>query len=101
MFPGVDGFEWTAGHLIFLGVFFTVLGIIASTVITASIRARRDHGSRKIELLRWAGDFRDLPERERYCRHELTGEFKKRTCKLKFDCRDCDRHRELVAKRPV
>src|SRR5689334_12190180 len=41
MFPGVDGFHWTAGHLIFLGVFFSVVIVIAGTVLTASIRAGR------------------------------------------------------------
>src|SRR5437868_12224923 len=101
MFPGVDGFEWTAGHLIFLGVFFTVLGIIATTVVTASMRAARDRYGRKVELLRWEGHFRDLPERDRICRHALTGGFKQRTCKLKFDCRQCETHAEMAVKRPV
>jgi glycine cleavage system H protein len=101
MFPGVDGFEWTAGHLIFLGVFFSVLIVIATTVVTASIRAGRDGHARTIENLRWQSSFHDLPARDRACRHELTGEFKQRTCKLKFDCRQCETHAKLVAKHPV
>src|SRR4029453_18070462 len=86
------------GHVIFLGAFFSVLVIIVITVATASIRAGRDRRSRKIERLRWEGDFHDLPERDRVCRHELTGEFQHRTCKLKFDCRECETHAKLSAK---
>ena len=25
MFPGIDGFHWTAGHIIFLSLFFAVV----------------------------------------------------------------------------
>ena len=100
MFPGVDGFHWTAAHLIFLGAFFAVVGIIAATVVMASIRARRDEQARKIEQLRWSGAFHDLPERDRACRHELTGEFQHRICKLKFGCCECETHARLIAQQP-
>lgn len=98
MFPGVDGFHWTAGHLIFLGVFFSVVIIIAGTVVMASIRAGRDGGAQNIEHLRWASTFHDLPERDRACRHELTGEFQRRTCKLEFGCCLCETHAKLAAR---
>jgi glycine cleavage system H lipoate-binding protein len=100
MFPGVDGFHWTAGHLIFLGTFFGVLGTIAATVVTASVRAGRDGRARKIAQLSWHRDFHDLPERDRVCRHELTGEFKHRVCKFRFGCCECETHAGLIAQQP-
>jgi glycine cleavage system H lipoate-binding protein len=96
MFPGVDGFEWTAGHLIFLGIFFAVLGVIAATVALACVRARRDAQAQRIEHIRWAGEFHDLPEAERACRHQISGKVKQRVCKLKFDCRVCETHPKLA-----
>jgi glycine cleavage system H protein len=101
MFPGVDGFEWTAGHLIFLGVFFSVLIVIATTVVVVLIRARRDHSAQTADQLRWESTFHDLPQRDRACRHEMSGVFKQRTCKLKFDCRQCAIHSEVAVKHPV
>jgi len=35
MFPGINGFHWTVGHVIFLGAFFTVLIIIGTTLVRA------------------------------------------------------------------
>jgi glycine cleavage system H lipoate-binding protein len=99
MLPGVAGFEWTAGHLIFLGVFFSVLIVIAATVAMVSIRVGRDRQT--IDQLRWQSTFHDLPKRDRACRHELTGEFKQRTCKLNFDCRQCDTHKKVLESHPV
>jgi hypothetical protein len=46
MFPGVDGFHWTAGHIIFLCLFFAVVLTIAVTVISAlrsTVRDFRNH----------------------------------------------------------
>jgi glycine cleavage system H lipoate-binding protein len=97
MFPGVDGFHWTAGHLIFLGVFFSVVIVIAGTVLTASIRAGRHGDAQSVEHLRWASRFHDLPERDRVCRHQLTGEFQRRICKLQFACCMCETHARLAA----
>ena len=101
MFPGVDGFHWTAGHLVFLGLFFSVLGTVAATLATAAIRAGRGCQERLIEQLRWTGAFHDLPERDRACRHELTGEFRHRICQLKFDCQECETHVKLMTKQSV
>jgi glycine cleavage system H protein len=100
MFPGVDGFQWTAGHLIFLSVFFSVVITIAGTVAMASIRAGRDADPQNIEHLRWASTFHDLPERDRACRHEMTGEFRHRVCKLQFGCCLCETHAKLGARQP-
>jgi glycine cleavage system H lipoate-binding protein len=92
MFPGIYGFTWDAGNVIFLGVFFTVAAVIAGTVILAALRATRDIAQQKEEKIRWEEDFHDLPAGLRVCRHELTGEIRKRTCPNGFDCRVCDLH---------
>ena len=39
MFPWIYEFHWTAGHLIFLGVFFTVVTVIVASVTVAAWRA--------------------------------------------------------------
>lgn len=97
MFPGVYGFTWNPGNLIFLGVFYTVVLVIFGTVTLAAVRSMKDFKARKNDRIRWKLDFEDLPERDRTCRHEFTGEFKHRTCKRGFDCRECPEHAKLVA----
>ncbi len=100
MFPGVYGFTWDAGNVIFLGIFFTVALIIASTVTLAALRSWRDIRQGKEEAIQWKEDFHDLPVSLRTCRHELTGELKERTCPNGFDCRVCTVHPTLVQARP-
>jgi glycine cleavage system H lipoate-binding protein len=97
MFPGVYGFTWDPGNLIFLGVFYTVVLVIFGTVTLAAVRSMKDFKARKNDSIRWKLDFDDLPERDRTCRHEFTGEFKQRTCETGFDCRECPEHAKLVA----
>ncbi len=96
MFPGVYGFTWDAGNVIFLGIFFTVAVIIASTVTLAALRSWRDIRQGKEEVIQWKEDFHDLPVALRSCRHELTGELKQRTCPNGFDCRVCTLHPTLI-----
>lgn len=96
MFPGVYGFMWDAGNLVFLGIFFTVAAVIAGTVALAAIRAYKDHKLKKHESIRWMEDFHDLPLSARECRHMLTGKLKQRTCPNGFDCRVCDQHEAMV-----
>jgi hypothetical protein len=96
MFPNVHGFTWTAGHLIFLGIFLAVLLTIGSTAAVALWRTLRHARSGGAELLRWNADFHDLPPLARACRHEFTGEFKQRSCPRGFDCRGCDMHASLT-----
>ncbi len=96
MFPFVYGFTWDAGNIIFLGLFFSVVAIIVSTVMVAALRARRDFALRKQESIRWESDFHDLPSSARKCRHEFTGEFKHRTCDNAFECGECATHAKLV-----
>jgi glycine cleavage system H lipoate-binding protein len=97
MFPGVYGFEWNAGYLIFLGVFFAVVLVVFATVALALWRAWRDARERRVEAIRWHSDFHDLAERDRRCRHEIAGRVAARACDNGFDCRSCATHAKLAA----
>src|SRR5579862_2950379 len=87
-------------HFIFLGIFYAVLAVIAGTLSVSLSRAARDFRARRTEAIAWQATFPDLPARERTCRHQFTGEFKHRTCDQAFDCRECQTHAALIAKRP-
>ena len=100
MFPTVYGFEWHPIYLTFLCVFFTILTIVAVTASIALYRANRDLRRRRVDHIRWHVDFEELPERDRRCRHEFTGEFRERTCEQGFDCRGCEMHAKLAARKP-
>ena len=101
MFPWNYGFEWNTSHVIFLGAFYTVLAIVAATVISAMLRARRDLRAGLEEDVRWHADFHDLPAPDRACRHVLSGELRHRECPNAFDCRRCETHARLIEKRAV
>src|SRR5687768_14011579 len=101
MFPNVSGFNWTPIHLAFLAIFFSVALVIASTVLLAAWRAKRDLAQGKAQAIQWRTSFEDLPARDRACRHELTGEFRQRRCERSFDCRECETHAKLVEAHPV
>lgn len=96
MFPGVNGFQWSAGHVIFLGIFFTVLAVILGTMTAAVLHAVRDFRKRKAEEVKWQADFEDLPAAARRCRHELTGEVAARTCEHWFKCSRCEFHLSIL-----
>ena len=57
--------------------------------------------TQRTEQIRWHSDFEDLLSRDRVCRHVLTGEFQQRECPNAFDCRNCETHGKLIARRPV
>ncbi len=99
MLPVVYGFKWEVGYLIFLTAFFAALTFILATLTVALVRSCRDFKGRRQETICWKADFEDLPPEARCCRHELTGEFKRRTCVRGFDCRECGTHAELMARR--
>ncbi len=99
MFPWNYGFHWGPGTLIFLGAFYTVLVVVAATVVSALLRTRRAL-RHEPEQIRWRADFHDLPVHDRVCRHVFTGEFQSRACPNAFDCRVCETHKKLVDKRP-
>lgn len=99
MLPGIYDFKWDIGHMIFLGVFYTVLMIVAATMIVALRRAVRSFQAHRAEALRWHADFEDLPASARRCRHELAGEIASRECPNGFDCRRCQEHPKFVMAR--
>ncbi len=92
MFPGIYGFAWDSGHIVFLGVFYTVVTTMLVTLGVAAVRAVRDVRAGRADAVRWHEDFGDLPETARRCRHELCGEVARRTCRRGFDCRTCPGH---------
>jgi glycine cleavage system H protein len=98
MFPWIYEFKWNAGHILFLSAFFTVLGTVFGSVLTAAWRSARDLRLRKDDAIRWESDFEDLPRAARACRHELSGDVRSRTCDHEFDCRTCEAHPEFLAR---
>ncbi len=98
MLPWNYGFHWNAATMIFMGAFYTVLTIVAFTVINAALRAWRDLRARRVEAIRWDAEFHGLSARDRQCRHVLTGEFSRRECPNGFDCRKCETHAKLMAR---
>ena len=100
MFPWNYGFHFGIASYIFLGAFYTVLVVVATTILNALWRSHRDLSKGKVEDIRWHSDFHDLPAADRTCRHVLTGEFQSRECPNAFDCRECETHAKLVALHP-
>jgi len=96
MFPFVDGFHWTFGHVLFLSVFGAVLAVIGVTLLVSVRRAARVAQSGLADAIRWKSDFHDLAECDRQCRHELAGRVEHRHCHNEFDCRECETHPKLV-----
>ena len=47
MFPGIDGFHWTVGHIVFICLFFAVAATILTTVSSAAWRTARIFGSER------------------------------------------------------
>jgi hypothetical protein len=100
MFPGVSGFAWDAGHIIFLGAFFTVVVIVLTTMTLAALRMLRERKPAREQAIRWHTDFSELPAADRRCRHELTGGIEERQCPNEFDCRVCKQHPILARLEP-
>jgi glycine cleavage system H lipoate-binding protein len=101
MLPWNYGFTWDTGHIIFLGAFYTVLVVVATTVISAALRSRRSLHTNEEQKIRWHSDFHELPPADRACRHVLTGEFRKRECPNSFDCRECGTHAKIIERHPL
>ena len=95
MFPGVSGFHWDAGHIVFLGAFLSVAIIIAAAMTGAFLRVRNLSPERE-QAIRWHLDFKELTPADRRCRHELTGEVRRRECPNELDCRACLDHPKFV-----
>ncbi|MFL6442312.1 MAG: hypothetical protein ACJ713_00750 [Candidatus Sulfotelmatobacter sp.] len=96
MFPGIDGFHWTLGHVLFLSLFFAVALTILITVASAAWRTSRDFRSDRAIDLWWRSQFADLPVSDRRCRHELAGRVLSRTCDNAFDCRHCEKYSQFA-----
>lgn len=97
MFPGVDGFRWTVGHILFLTIFFAVVATIMATVLRAALRTARQFRTHRAAEFCWKSDFGELPEAERRCRHELAGRVASRTCDNAFDCRTCKNYANFAS----
>lgn len=96
MFPWNYGFHWNVGSAVFLGAFYGVIAVVAATVHTALVRARRTVASGRSNEIRWRSEFSDLPAHSRPCRHTFTGELPNRRCRNAFDCRACETHASLT-----
>jgi hypothetical protein len=97
MFPGVSGFQWDFGHVLFLALFFGVVSVVLTTFGVAAWRAFRDVRSKRVEKVRWGAEFEELAPRDRRCRHELAGQVRQRVCPNGFDCRECTEHPRFAA----
>lgn len=96
MFPGIDGFHWTLGHVLFLSLFFAVGFTILVTVAFAAWRTGCDFRSDRAMDLWWRSQFSELPVSDRRCRHELAGRVLSRTCDNAFDCRGCEKYAQFA-----
>ncbi len=89
MFPGIDGFHWAFGHVLFLTLFFAVVLTISATIASAVMKTVNDFRSHKAAELCWKSHFSKVPDSSKRCRHELAGRVISRTCDNNFDCRTC------------
>lgn len=96
MFPGIDGFHWTFGHVLFLSLFFVVALTIFTTVASAVVRTVHDFRSHRAINFCWHEEFNELPVSDRRCRHELAGRVISRTCDNAFDCRQCEKYPQFA-----
>jgi glycine cleavage system H protein len=96
MFPGIDGFHWAFGHILFLSLFFIVTLTIFTTVASAFWRTARDFQTHQAVDLCWKSNFADLSIADRRCRHELAGRVISRTCDNAFDCRSCTKYSQFA-----
>jgi len=97
MFPWNYGFVWDKGHIIFLGVFYTIVLVVLATLLVAAWRTLRDLRANRGPAITWHEDFEDLPRAERACRHACSGELPGRVCELGFNCGKCETHARLVS----
>jgi hypothetical protein len=96
MFPGIDGFHWSFGHVLFLSLIFAVVLTILVTVASSAWRATQEFRNHRAIDLWWRSQFAELPLADRRCRHELAGRVISRTCDNAFDCRHCDKYSQFA-----
>ncbi|MCK4304720.1 MAG: hypothetical protein KAY24_10825 [Candidatus Eisenbacteria sp.] len=98
MLPGISGFDWSVGHVIFLAIFFSVLACVITVIAVAILKAVRDFTKHKAEAICWDEEFRGLPLSARRCRHDISGRVAGRTCTNGFKCSHCAFNDEILAK---
>ncbi|RPJ85130.1 MAG: hypothetical protein EHM18_10900 [Acidobacteria bacterium] len=96
MLPGINGFHWQLGHLIFIGIFLTIVAVIFGTSLLGLRRSASRLRAKDKETTVWEHQFHDLSSDEKACRHSMTGELKGRECPNAFDCRVCSTHGQLI-----
>lgn len=96
MFPGVDGFHWTVGHVIFISLFIAVGLTVAATVLRALLHTAHEFRHHRAFDVCWKSDFEELPVEDRRCRHELAGRVISRTCDHQFDCGTCTNYEHFA-----
>lgn len=102
MFPFVYGFEWSFGHVLFVGIFLAVALVVTGTLGLAAWRSFRDLRQHRAGHIQWHGQFHELSQSERACRHALTRVLPDRVCNREFECGHCDLHAHLsVDQAPV
>ena len=99
MLPTAYEFHWDIGHIVFLGVFYSVLTAVITVLAVASYRGLRDLGKRRAVAIEWEESFHDLPLERRHCRHEFDGTASCRICEHGFDCATCSQHPLFVAQK--
>lgn len=99
MLPHAYEFHWDLGHVVFLGVFYTVVAVVLTTVSIALWRRWRDLKRWRAEAIEWHESFDDLPAARKHCRHEFDGglDCGERLCGRGFDCAHCPDHAGLAA----
>jgi hypothetical protein len=97
MLPTAYEFHWDLGHVIFLGVFYSVLTVVFSTLAVAAWRSLRDQRRRRSADIAWHESFADLPTARRHCRHEFDGTVAEKVCGREFACDHCSEHAALAA----
>ena len=88
MFPGVDGFHWTFGHVFFISVFLMVAAAIAAVAVVSLMRARRDVSADR-------GRCRKIGEHERHG-HKSDKAHRAITAVPPKDVEDSDKHAEVA-----
>lgn len=97
MLPTAYEFHWDTGHIVFLGVFYSVLTVVMGTLVMAALRARRDMNRKREADIAWHESFSELASERRHCRHEFDGTFDAKVCGHEFACGNCEQHRALAA----
>ncbi|MFB3902715.1 MAG: glycine cleavage system protein H [Acidobacteriota bacterium] len=100
MLPGINGFHWQLGHLVFISTFFTILFVIFGTSALGFVRSALRLRSQNKEAMFWHHQFQDLVPDEKSCRHAMTGELKGRICPNAFDCCNCATHAVMSEEHP-